>query len=124
MIRTLICIALVLAIIYTCVKLHSPGRAHCVKYYETHEWFDGKQGIHYSQNDQSMDSMVYIPSRNIVCMFNTRTVAHVDEQGNFSLSTGNNKFNGNINAKDDAITLTGDHKQNEPYMYECMKAAM
>jgi hypothetical protein len=77
-------------------------------YYETSEWCKNTTGMHYSQDDENMDSLVYIPNRNIVCWFNGRRIAHVQPNGTFVMKWNNGgRMAGTIHPLDEQIELIG-----------------
>jgi hypothetical protein len=77
-------------------------------YYETSEWCQHKKGLHYARDDDRMDSLVYLPDRNIVCWFNTRRVAPVQQNGTFTLKWPNGgRMSGVIRPLDNQIELVG-----------------
>ena len=77
-------------------------------YYETSEWCQHDQGLRYARSDESMDSLVYLPNRNMVCWFGSRKVAHVQPNGTFTLKWDNGgRLAGVIRPLDSQIELVG-----------------
>jgi len=77
-------------------------------YYETSEWCQHEKGLHYAQDDENMDSLVYLPNRGIVCWFDQRNVAKVQDNGTFILKWPNGgQMAGTIHPLDEQIELVG-----------------
>ena len=77
-------------------------------YYETTEWAKHDEGVRFSMDDETMDSLVYLPGRKIVCWFNKRNVAHVQNNGTFVLKwPDGGRMVGTVHPMDDQIELVG-----------------
>jgi len=77
-------------------------------YYETNEWCRHKEGVQFSQTDQDMDSLIYLPIRKQVCWFHGRVMADVQDNGTFVLKWPNGgRLSGVVNPLDKNIELVG-----------------
>ena len=77
-------------------------------YYETNEWFNGKDGVRYANNDEEMDSLLYLPEESKVFWFKGRKCADVQPNGSFMLKFPNGgRLNGMVHHGDKHIELVG-----------------
>ena len=76
-------------------------------YYETVEWRSGMDGTHFAQDDESMDTLLYLPHRKIVCFFQQRKIAPVLPNGSFTINAIDGiRLKGNVHPFDNYIELT------------------
>ena len=85
------------------------AESRVARYYETAQWQNGKEGIHYAQNDETMGSLLYLPKRKIVCWFSGRKIAHVKNNGDFAIRLAHGaEIKGNVRDDNDLELVNGE----------------
>ena len=77
-------------------------------YYETCEWTNNINGVKYAQNDEDMDSVLFLPSKNSIFWMKGRKVSEVQPNGTFTIKFANGgRLNGCVHAGDKKLELVG-----------------